>query len=457
MRGFGAAITATLILLAAVPARAQDPPPLPHTSLNAWKCKSCAPALLKALEYLRQNGSQANGYSHFFMGWTYLVSGRHPKELRRCIQRMSGDFYKRGGFNGNWATCMSALFLSEIYRRAPTLKLRDTLVDILRTAEAGVEPTGGWCHNKGMAMETGYHTRGGGVDLGILTCMMYGAMLNLKSARTPVPDSLFQNAEKNLETLFDGMGIRYGTENQVGDTAMGRASFAYLGIHAARHTSSPLAKGVPKGLKSRTKKTHDGHAYPPLHFTSVALASHLCGADTYNRFAKHWIDRLIARQKEDGSVKLPHTENGEFQERDKLVSSTAAFALILLLQEPGSFEHRRKKEKKVVKGGLGLKRKPVATSVGRAWLGVRVAESFVGAEVKEVVKGSPAQKAGVRAGDYIVGAGGHALEDLSDLRERVGAANSGAPFKLEILRAGEIKALELVPASRPARAGSKEL
>lgn len=345
-----------LVLLGAVlllpPAFSQEPARLPHDSSNPWKCKACQKPLAAAYEFLEKQGAGADGYAQFFLGWLYLADNLHPKELDRAASRLSAGFYKQGGFNGNWATCMSAVFLAEVYRRQPTEKLRGTLLEVLKVAEANMEPTGGWCHHKGFAVESGYNKRGGGVDLGILTSMMYGAMVSMKKSGVPVPERMLYAAERNLESLSDGQGVCYGTDNKVPDTAMGRAAWMWPGLHAAKHTGSKFYARIPKGLASRCKNTDQGHAFPPLHFMSVALAMHLLGPETYSKFSGHWIDRLIALQKADGSIELPHTEGVPFQRQHNYVPSTATFALILVLQQPGALERSAPQAKKKPQGAI---------------------------------------------------------------------------------------------------------
>lgn len=335
----------------AAPAQEKDAP-RPHDSANPFKCKACKGPLEAAYQFLDRASGSADGYGHFFLGWLYLADGLHPKELQQAVSRLSGGFPKQGGFNGNWATAMAAVFLAEVYRREPTEKLRATLVDLLKAAEANMETTGGWCHHLGFAAKSGYNRMGGGVDLGIVTCMMYGAMLTVKKSGIPVSEKMLYAVERNLESLSDGQGVCYGTDNKVPDSAMGRSSWMWPGLHAAPPAGSKFASRIPKGLASRYKATDSGHAFPPLHFTSVALAMHLLGPETYAKFSGHWVDRLIALQRPDGSVELPHTEGLALQRQHNYVPSTAAFALILVLQQPGLLDKGAPKSKPKPAGAI---------------------------------------------------------------------------------------------------------
>jgi predicted metalloprotease with PDZ domain len=64
-----------------------------------------------------------------------------------------------------------------------------------------------------------------------------------------------------------------------------------------------------------------------------------------------------------------------------------------------------------------------------------------GALVTEVADGSAAEKAGVKAGDVILGLGGHKVKDGADLREAIDRAAGGEELPLEVWRDG--KRLEL--------------
>ncbi|WP_224984297.1 DegQ family serine endoprotease [Geomonas agri] len=87
--------------------------------------------------------------------------------------------------------------------------------------------------------------------------------------------------------------------------------------------------------------------------------------------------------------------------------------------------------------------------VTRGWLGVSVqmvtqdlAKSFgmeteQGALVAEVMKDSPAEKAGVKGGDIILEYDGHTIKDMAELPRRVAATPVGKKVKLVVLRDGK--------------------
>lgn len=94
--------------------------------------------------------------------------------------------------------------------------------------------------------------------------------------------------------------------------------------------------------------------------------------------------------------------------------------------------------------------------VSRGWLGVYIqevthelAESFglkkpVGALVSQVIQGSPAEKYGIRAGDVILSFNGKPIRDSFNLPPLVGRVPVGEKARVELLREGERKTLDLV-------------
>ncbi|NOY54273.1 MAG: RIP metalloprotease RseP [Deltaproteobacteria bacterium] len=75
-----------------------------------------------------------------------------------------------------------------------------------------------------------------------------------------------------------------------------------------------------------------------------------------------------------------------------------------------------------------------------AVLGISSAELFV----QEVVKDSPAEKAGIKAGDRIVAIGGKVLNDFADLQEIIGKS-PGVSLSVRLIRDGKTLTLPVVP------------
>ena len=89
----------------------------------------------------------------------------------------------------------------------------------------------------------------------------------------------------------------------------------------------------------------------------------------------------------------------------------------------------------------------------RVFLGVNTRYEFTASggreEVLRVVPDSPAAKAGIREGDWILGIGGrrHTARSLSEHIDTLGWIEPGQPLQMALMRAGKELSLELVPES----------
>ncbi len=306
------------------------------------KCKKCLPALTKAMAYLKANyknpqtkrviGSMQGGY--MMGGFAFMMEGNSAKELEDCVQYCA-QAIRDEGYNRNWYLSMSMFFLAEhALRYGLSPQVQRAFADGLKHAAAQQEETGGWCHHLRMWSENGYNRMGGGRDLGMVTTMVYGALLEMKALGIEVPAAMLEKAHKNLESISDGQGIRYGTDNMVGDAAMARASWVLLALQATRNTAHPFFSKFSNGLDSRFKQIEAGvHGFAPLHYFSVGAAMHRAGPDAYRKFADHWLDRLIATQTAEGVVPLKNEDD---------VASTAVFCCLVLMQKDGVFMPVRK-------------------------------------------------------------------------------------------------------------------
>ena len=93
--------------------------------------------------------------------------------------------------------------------------------------------------------------------------------------------------------------------------------------------------------------------------------------------------------------------------------------------------------------------------VERAWLGVQIQavtdeiaeglglDESRGALVASVVAGSPAEKAGLRAGDVILGFNGEDIENIKDLTRKVAEASPKDESTIEVWRSGDRETLDV--------------
>jgi serine protease Do len=109
----------------------------------------------------------------------------------------------------------------------------------------------------------------------------------------------------------------------------------------------------------------------------------------------------------------------------------------------------------VTRGWIGVQIQPVTGDIADS-LGMKNAR---GALVAEPQSGSPAQKAGIKAGDVIVSVNGETVADARNLARRISAMAPGTSVKLGIIRGGKEDALTLtlgeLPKEREARAESE--
>jgi serine protease Do len=89
--------------------------------------------------------------------------------------------------------------------------------------------------------------------------------------------------------------------------------------------------------------------------------------------------------------------------------------------------------------------------VKRGWIGVTIqdlepdkAKDIKGAAVVDVVKGGPADKAGLKKGDIVTGLGGKVVSDPGSMRNQVAATSIGTTLDAVVLREGKERNLAIV-------------
>jgi serine protease Do len=97
----------------------------------------------------------------------------------------------------------------------------------------------------------------------------------------------------------------------------------------------------------------------------------------------------------------------------------------------------------VTRGWIGVQIQPLTTEIADRF-GVRNAG---GALVADVQQGSPAQRAGIKAGDIIVSVNGESLDDARSLALRIGSLAPGTSARLTVIRNGKEEVLPLCSAN----------
>ena len=117
------------------------------------------------------------------------------------------------------------------------------------------------------------------------------------------------------------------------------------------------------------------------------------------------------------------SESGGFEGISFAIPSNMAMGIVEALIKTG----------KVVRGWLGLSIQEMNPSLART-MNLPVSK---GALVTEVFKGGPAEKAGIRQGDFIDNLDGIPLESANDFRNRLAASRVGKSVEIGVWRKGE--------------------
>jgi serine protease Do len=100
---------------------------------------------------------------------------------------------------------------------------------------------------------------------------------------------------------------------------------------------------------------------------------------------------------------------------------------------------------KVIRGWLGVQIQQLTEDLARTY---KIKEPK-GAVISEVTKESPAEKAGVRPDDVVVGVDGRAVEDNNDLSRYIAGKAPGTTVRLKVVRAGAEKEIPVTLGTFP--------
>jgi putative serine protease PepD len=91
-------------------------------------------------------------------------------------------------------------------------------------------------------------------------------------------------------------------------------------------------------------------------------------------------------------------------------------------------------------------------SIERAWIGVATSDAQNGARVESVTGGGPAQRAGIRTTDVIVGVAGRSVDSPDDVAQAIAGRRPGDLVIVEVERGGERREIEVTLGNRPEQA-----
>lgn len=92
---------------------------------------------------------------------------------------------------------------------------------------------------------------------------------------------------------------------------------------------------------------------------------------------------------------------------------------------------------------------PMTTGRGGAFLGVRFGAANDGLKIEEIVTNSPAEHAGLRADDLVVGLEGEDIRDYASLVRLLNEHKPGNQIKMKVRRGEDYKDIDLTLGSRP--------
>jgi putative serine protease PepD len=92
--------------------------------------------------------------------------------------------------------------------------------------------------------------------------------------------------------------------------------------------------------------------------------------------------------------------------------------------------------------------------VQHAYMGIRIEDVTDGARITQVVKGSPAEKAGLKSGDVITSFEGKPITSADDITAAVSGAKSGETVQVTVKRGGSTKHVSVTLGVQPASPSS---
>jgi hypothetical protein len=318
--------TMALLLTLGTPGSAQDP------SVPPRKLKAYSEAYNKAVDYTIKNLSKASFPAKMVIGWLLLADGRFPQELETVINLAVGwDKQRYGDHAKNWFPALAGILLSEYYRHYPTEEVKAALQGIADHFVKFQEANGGWFKWFEGAVKDmpKYPVR----TLGILDGTVLGFLYGAKKLGCKVPETTLKKGEECMSGILGPRGISYGTGQRGGDTTGARGGLAMLGLDIAGMHSHSIWTTYVKLIPNCVPNMDKGHHIGAFHCLGLTLAAWKLGH--HGALLNEWGPKLSKKQDPDGGVFVGDdgADGGEAGLLRGNHGSTAAFALMLLLQD----------------------------------------------------------------------------------------------------------------------------
>jgi serine protease Do len=248
-----------------------------------------------------------------------------------------------------------------------------------------------------------------------------------------------ENSEKIEVTFHDGVKIKatvVGTDKQSDVAVIKVDNTSYPALHRADSSKLKvgelvMAVGSPFGF-SQTVTTG-----------IISALERSAGINEYESFIQ--TDAAINRGNSGGP--LVDMNGDVIGINSAIVSGSSGndgIGFTIPINMASSVAEMLIKDGKVHYARIGIALAPLTPSLARD-LGLE--EGTKGVLVQGVLQGSPADKAGMKEGDVIVGFAGEKIQDASNFKLKVATSEVAKPYEIKFIREGKERSVSVVPAS----------
>ncbi len=327
----------------------QDKKPVDaHTSPEPRKCRKCSVAYEKAMAYLQKKMGSATFPAKMVIAWLMLADGRYEGDLKQLVNAARQALAERGSSQHaqNWYPALAGMFLAEAQKYQPAKENLAAMQSYVDEFVKVQERTGGWFkwHEGAYNERKDYPVK----DLGILNAIIYGFLWSARTHGCKVPDTTIAKADALFENeILTSDGISYGFGQKGGDPTGARGGFCIRMLDHAGKRDHRIWKTYEQLLVRQIPNMDKGHHVGAFHCLGMVLGCQTQGPEAYSALTKEWLDKLIAKQDAEGAVYIGDDGDagGEIGLLKSNYGSTAAFALLILLQDQKVLRPPVKKKK----------------------------------------------------------------------------------------------------------------
>ena len=309
--------------------------------------EGCIPAQNMGLIYVKTDRNVTHVWTTALGGLAFLASGTTQTTgpyrtqialARRFLQKSVDEILKAsprlagGGGGPIYSVALSLQFFTHIYEREKDADAKRTIEALITYLAACVgDKVSRSCWQKGIDDGTVCYVSG-------VTALLNSTILALARARAAgfeVPDRVWNMAQDYYAKYWETNGsVKYDQDNMFPEEPRwGRSITALLALKAMGVDGKDAFKPAYKFARENIGRTMSHHT-PSMHMTLCAHAFRAFGADDWKTYVATYHEKLIARQKEDGSLEKIWDYDATLMmtPNDTLLGATYAtvnFALIL--------------------------------------------------------------------------------------------------------------------------------